>query len=270
MKVSLRAAFVVIFLIGQGAHATCPDPVGVEIYSTAKVLPHNLLRVYVYYPRPMRADEGLQHVRVLDAMGQVLEGIFLTNRADLWSPDRRRLTLLLDPGRVKTGLHANAALVPALVKGRSYVLDVSGAAADLSGCALGADTHYGFTVGAADTAPPDPAVWALTPPGAHSMENLHVDLGSAHDHLSLAFRLRLLDDTGNTVSGKITLGPGERTWAFTPKAPWSVALHRLVVDERLEDLAGNRPGRPFDRPVDQEPRPWDHRLTFTPTTPTEQ
>ncbi|MEL6569867.1 MAG: hypothetical protein AAFQ22_15740 [Pseudomonadota bacterium] len=264
MKSQLYAVFAAFLAAGSVAQATCPDAEGVDIYPTAKVLPENLLRVYVYYPRPMSAHEGLQHVRLLNGDGVALEGVFLTNRADLWSPDRRRLTLLLDPGRVKTGLIANENLGRALVDGESYVLDVSGSALDRTGCPLGKDTQHSFAVENADTNPPDPADWTIVTPRAHSNDTLRVDLGSAHDHLSMAFRLRVLDKNGDTVPGAIALGPEEELWEFTPRAAWAAARYMLVIDERLEDLAGNRPGRLFDRPSDQAPLPWMQSLDFTP------
>jgi hypothetical protein len=51
---------------------------------------------------------------------------------------------------------------------------------------------------------------------------------------------------------------------FTPNAPWNAAPYRLVIDERLEDLAGNRPGLLFDRPLDEAPLAWQRAIPFTP------
>ena len=264
MKLRLCAAVVALLASGSLAQSACPAAQGVDIYPTAKVLPENLLRVYIYYPRSMSVDAGLQHVRLLNSHGVALAGVFLTNRADLWSPDRRRLTLLLDPGRVKTGLIANENLGRALVAGASYTFDVSGSALDTSGCPLGSDTQHSFAVENADTNPPAPARWAIVTPRAHGTDTLRVDLGSAHDHLSMAFRLRVLDKDGNTVPGTIALGPEEKLWEFTPRAQWTATRYTLAIDERLEDLAGNRPGRRFDGPSGQAPVPWIRSLDFTP------
>jgi hypothetical protein len=38
----------------------------------------------------------------------------------------------------------------------------------------------------------------------------------------------------------------EKCWRFTPERPWHPGLHQLVVATRLEDLAGNRIGRPIE------------------------
>lgn len=248
------------------ALATCleADQGQVAIYPTADLLPENLLRMYVYFPRPMGADEGLKSVRLLGEEGVPINGVFLAGREDLWSSDRRRLTLVFDPGRVKTGLNAHESMGRALAPGRSYTLDVSGAALDATGCPLGADTRFSFAVVDADYDPPDPAGWEIAAPAANSTEPVVVTLGSAHDHVSLAFRLRVLDVDGAVVPGKIVLGDGEETWEFAPHAPWAATTYTLSIDERLEDLAGNRPGVPFDRPLRQAPRAWLDTRTFTP------
>ena len=54
----------------------------------------------------------------------------------------------------------------------------------------------------------------------------------------------------------------ERVWTFTPREPWSQAEYRVVIDPRLEDLAGNRPGILFDRTAASEAADWVKELTF--------
>lgn len=119
---------------------------------------------------------------------------FLPADQELWSPDRQCLTLLLDPGRVKSGLAARETMGRALFPGRSYTLVVSGRALDAAGCSLVTDTHFTFTVTEADIETPDPAVWNMTTPRLGSRETLDVDLGSTHDHLSLDYRLQVVDE----------------------------------------------------------------------------
>lgn len=256
-------AFATLGLSGA-ALADCDAAGQVEIYPTAAVLPENLLRIYVYFPRPMDVSQGIDMVQLIDASGAQVEQAFLSNRDDLWSPDRRRLTVLLDPGRVKTGLDAHETLGRALVAGRSYAFEVSGTALGADGCALETDTRHDFQAGAADLEPPQPSDWELARPQSSTTEPVTVVLGSAHDHLSLAFRIRVLDAEGEIVPGSIALGPDEASWHFTPRAAWQPASYTLSIDERLEDLAGNRPGLLFDRPLDQAPAPWVRNLQFTP------
>lgn len=262
---SLSLSLAVLVAASTAGHACPPGAENrIDFYPTASQLPENLLRIYIYYPRPMAVTEGQQHVALLDAQGQRVNGAFLATNQELWSPDRSRLTLLLDPGRVKSGLVAHEALGRALEPGQSYALVVSGAAKDAQGCALGQDVTHSFSVTEADYETPDPAAWSLTAPRLGSMDPLRVDLGSTHDHLSMAYRLRVVDDEAEVVPGSIGLGPDETTWLFTPRRPWSDASYSVAIDQRLEDLAGNRPGVLFDRPVSSEPTDWLDRLPFTP------
>jgi len=38
----------------------------------------------------------------------------------------------------------------------------------------------------------------------------------------------------------------ETLWQFTPDRPWHAGKYKLVIDTRLEDLAGNSIARPFE------------------------
>jgi len=265
--VTFRLGLIVALLGGATtAFATCPAPEAgrVDIYPTAKVLPENLLRIYVYYPRAMAASAGLSDIRLLDADGTPMDGVFLPTREDLWSQDRRRLTVLMDPGRVKTGLDASEVMGRALRSGHSYTLEVSGGSMDVAGCVLGQKTAVAFEVGPPDLDPPDPSEWVLSTPKLGSRDPLMVNLGSPHDHLSLAFRLRVLDAEGSIVPGQIGLSPNEDGWEFTPRLAWGAETYSLTIEDSLEDLAGNRPGVLFDRPSGQAPKPWLGRLPFQP------
>ncbi|MEM1439657.1 MAG: hypothetical protein AAF545_00470 [Pseudomonadota bacterium] len=255
-------------LLVDGAMASCPgaDPAaGPELYPTASVLPENLLRVYVYFPRPMGPDVSASDLLLLGPNGDAIPGAFLPTRFALWSPDRRRLTVLLDPGRVKTGLEANEVLGRALVSGTHYSIKVPGTLRDTEDCPLGADSEFTFTAGPADYDPPAPDAWQISVPMAGTRDTLAVDLGSTHDHVSMAYRLRVFRATGERVGGDIALAQAERVWAFTPRESWSSMTYQIAIDPRLEDLAGNRPGVQFDRKLDAPERDWKQVLPFTPT-----
>jgi hypothetical protein len=264
-------AFLLPAAIAAGSAAACPVPSvdgPVEIYPTARELPANLLRVFVYFPRPIHREGILDHVALVDGAGEEVEGAFLENRYDLWSPDATRLTVLLDPGRVKTGLAAHDAMGRTLAQGQGYALVVRATARDASGCPLGAETAQRFVAGPPDLDAPAPENWTLMPPGAGTRDVLVVDLRSPHDHLSLVYRLRVVDAGGTFVPGRIDLGPGESLWRFTPAEPWLDGPHGLVVGERLEDLADNRPGRLFDRPRGTPATTWAEELDWSPVPAT--
>ncbi|MEM1182323.1 MAG: hypothetical protein AAGM22_28515 [Acidobacteriota bacterium] len=241
-----------IALLIAGPAAACGGPDGAaarvsEVYPTAHELPENLLRFYVYFSQPMARESVLSAVELRDQDGSPIPGVFLPNRYELWSPDGRRLTLILDPGRVKTGLKSHRMRGRALEASRSYVLSIGRTALDAEGCPLAERFEKAFTAAAEDRSAPEPERWRLTLPSAGGREALAVELDGLYDHLSLAYRLRVLDDVGGPVAGAIELAGHESRWRFTPEAPWRAADYRLVVTSSLEDLAGNRPGRRFDR-----------------------
>lgn len=165
----------------------------------------------------------------------------------------------------ETGLAAHKAMGRALQPGQRYSLSIRGTATDAEGCSLGQDRVHGFRVGPADLDPPTPGDWIVSAPRSGSIEPLVVDLGSAHDHLSLAYRMRVHDSDGDGVPGSIELGEGETVWRFVPTLPWSETPHHITVDGQLEDLAGNRPGVLFDQPLDAAPADWARELPFQPT-----
>ena len=72
------------------------------------------------------------------------------------------------------------------------------------------------------------------------------------DHALLQHCIEVKDDAGRPVRGQPEVGPAERSWTFTPAAPWAEGDYRLAVDPRLEDLAGNSLARVFDRDLERD------------------
>ncbi|MEL6643797.1 MAG: hypothetical protein AAFQ79_07675 [Pseudomonadota bacterium] len=235
-----------------------------EVYPTAAALPENMLRFYIYFSAPMGLDDILPAIDLLDAEGRVLEGVFLSNRYDLWSADRTRLTLLFDPGRVKTGLAANNELGRALVAGETYQLSITVAAEDMEGCPLASAHRVTFEATEADVLSPSPEHWTLFAPSVGTRQPLTLYLDGPVDHLSLAYRLRVIGPDGAPVAGRIDLDEAETQWHFTPRAEWSAATYHVAIDPQLEDLAGNRPGVLFDQPTDAPVIDWLPTLTWSP------
>jgi hypothetical protein len=52
---------------------------------------------------------------------------------------------------------------------------------------------------------------------------------------------------GHAVDGVATVLPGDVGWMFQPSQDWRPGQHQLIVNARLEDLAGNSMRRVFDR-----------------------
>ncbi|USD36093.1 hypothetical protein [Ferrimonas sp. SCSIO 43195] len=218
------------------------------VYPTADRLPENLLRFYVYFSAPMDRGDILKSVYLADAQGNRQQGVFLDNKFDLWSPDSRRLTLLFDPGRVKTGLVAHNAMGRALTPGKHYQLVVETSAYDAKGCPLGSRFVKSFFATEADYQTPDVDGWQISQLQPGTSNPLTIDFDGKMDHVSLAYRIRLKDDDGNTVPGRIELAKQEQQWLFFPASPWGQRAYQLAVEPVLEDVAGNRIAGLFDQP----------------------
>lgn len=218
----------------------------VAIYPSAPRVPENLLKIYLEFSAPMRDGEAAARVRLLDARGRTLEGAFLQVDEELWDPSRRRLTLLLDPGRVKRGLRAHRESGAPLQAGLAVTLAIDGGWPDDAGQPLAEPARQRWDVVAADRSSPAPERWRIDQPLAGTRAPLVVHFGEPLDRALLGRLLRVEDASGRLVPGDARVEPAESGWRFTPAAPWSDEAYTLVVDRRLEDLAANRPSALFD------------------------
>lgn len=217
-----------------------------RVYPTADVLPENLLRLYVYFSKPMRPDVARHSIKLVDQDGCVIDGALLDTHSGLWSSDRRRLTVLLNPGRVKSGLNASNTMGPAIREGGRYSVEIAAGAMALDGSMLAEPYLKTFEVIGPDRRSPRPERWTLSEPRLGSLDPLAVLLDESVDHASLAFRVRVIDETGGVVQGRLELGHHEQRWMLTPEEPWAAGAYSLRIEHELEDLAGNRPGQTFE------------------------
>lgn len=250
LKMAGRAAIFGFCALPALADTACPAdrrPTVEDIYPTSDVLPANLLRFYVYFSQPMQREVALEHVTLrVRSSGEPVTGAFFRSRYGLWSADGRRLTLLLDPGRVKSGLDASEALGRAFAPGEHYRLEVDSAFPASNGCGLASGVSKRFAIGAADLDKPRLDRWQLRTPRAMSRDPVSILLNGPHDHVSLAYRIRVKTGDGQPVAGSIALSANETEWRFAPQAPWSNGPYVVHVDPALEDLAGNRLTGLFD------------------------
>jgi hypothetical protein len=213
------------------------------------VLPANTLRVYVQFSRPMGTRDIARRVHLLDDSdsdaGREVPLAFVEIDEGLWDPERTRLTLLFHPGRVKRGVAPGERLGPPLVEGRAYRLVVDAATADAHGVPMGAPFAQAFRAGPADREPPRADAVAVEPPAADG--TLTVRLPEPLDRALLQRFVRVEDASGAPVPGAIAVEAGETVWTLRPDAPWRPGAYALRIESALEDRAGNRFDRPFDR-----------------------
>jgi hypothetical protein len=198
-------------------------------------------------------------VRLLDPAdpaGEAVDLPFLELDQELWDATGKRLTLFLDPGRIKRGLKPREEVGPILVEGKRYTLVIDRAWKDAGGNPLKETFRKTFLVLAPDDATPDPKTWKLQAPAAASRAPLVVRFPESLDHALLHRMLWIEDDRGRRVDGSLTVSDNETRFCFTPRQPWVAGTYHLVANKRLEDLAGNSIGRPFEvdavRPIQRK------------------
>jgi hypothetical protein len=236
-----------------------------EIRPTAAEVPRNLLRLYVLFSAPMSEGFAATQVRLVDADGQTMDAALLPSEHELWDGEHRRITILLDPARIKRGLVGNRRSGYPLRTGASIRLAIGAEFRDARGNPLRAPAERLYTVGADERQHVEPARWTLTGPIAGTREALEMRFDRPLDHGLLARCLYVVDATGQVIRGIPRIGPEERAWQLVPTEPWAPIVHRLVIDPVLEDLAGNSVSRVFDRDLS---RPEDAPREARPVTVT--
>ena len=222
----------------------------VAVYPSGKEVPANLLRIYVVFSQPMSRHGIQRHIQLLNEGGKPVEHPFLDMEEGLWDPQARRLTLILDPGRIKRGLALNESQGAPLNPGGRYRLVISGAAEDADGSPLTEDFSKEYRVVSAERTPADPRNWKLILPRAGTRESLAVIADRAMDQPLFERLVRVEDAAGSPLSGNATVDGGGTQWRFAPRELWPQGGFNLRVAGELEDLAGNRPTRLFDQPTD--------------------
>jgi hypothetical protein len=218
-----------------------------SIHPGARQVPRNLLRVYIVFSQPMGEGYAAEHLRFVDGTGAPLHGALLPTDYELWDGDHRRLTVLLDPARIKRGLVAHEQAGYPLEIGRSFRIVVDRGFRDACGTSLRVTAGRDYEVGADERRRVDPGSWTLRPPRRHSVEPVEVIFDRPLDYGLLTRCLRVVGPAGRPVDGTVELGPDERSWRFVPSAPWRDGWHEVVVNDILEDVAGNSVRRVFDR-----------------------
>jgi hypothetical protein len=238
-----------------------------RIFPTREQLPENLLKFYIHFSAPMSQGEVYRHFQLLDEKGKPIAWPFLELGEELWNPDGTRFTLFFDPGRIKKGLKPREDLGPALEQGKKYTFVIDSAWTDANGQPLKASYRKTFSVGKAVDKCVPMEQWEIEPPHAGTRQSLEVVLPAPMDSALLRRMVWVLDGNGKKVAGEISLAREETVWRFTPSQPWQKGGYQLTADSRLEDLAGNSLGKPFEvdvlRPGGREIQPEIFQRSFT-------
>jgi hypothetical protein len=224
---------VLLFAVSVMAPAARPS---ILVFPSGPTIPENLLRIELRFSTPLRPPMSVEQVKLTDVHGVEIKDAFLD--LPLPSSDGKRVTILLHPGRVKSGVGANLAFGRALHAGETVTLVVNHPG-------LAKTIHKTWQITAFDAESPQPAHWTFDPPrtGSWSPLVLHLDkpISSSAEHL-----IAIRGSDGSRLEGDARLENGETVWRFVPARPWQAGSYAVVTHPDLEDSAGNRPCAPFE------------------------
>lgn len=235
------------------------DPPYVDLSPASVAIPANTLKLYLDFSEPMEQGVFLKHLTLQRRNGEEVAGAF--RETELWSPDGKRLTVMLHPGRQKTGVNLNIDEGPVLIVGEHYRLVVSGQWRSTSGVSLGKEGVFTLEPIAADHEQPDPARWQVHAPKAGTLDPLVVITDELFEPQIFQRALQVPGIAGQAEAKVIDLKRLE--WRFTPEKPWKAGDHQITIDPELEDMAGNTTQKPFEVDLSSaKPRARASSITF--------
>ncbi len=254
--------FILLFLSCQ-LFAQQKAPEVINIYPNLDSIPVNVTRFYIQFSKPIQEMNLLDHIKLSTEEGKNITGVFFENQYELWSPDRTKVTLLVDPGRVKLGLLANNKMGRAFDEGQKYILTVDSLLMDFDDRKLLRSFSKKFTSIQEDRTPPDVSLWEIYLPKADSKEKLLLDFNDKIDHISAQTLIQVFYKN-QQVKGKIVLNAQKQKWEFIPNKKWKNGHYQILINHRLEDIANNSIEQVFDHhPKDFKQNQDHYQLDFT-------
>ena len=221
------------------------------IYPTSDSLPENLLKMYLVFSKPMQEiGNSLDYISVVDNTTNKEVSVFLELQTELWNQDHTVLTLWLDPGRVKTDLIPNKKLGLPLLNSHNYNISIDSTWKDAHGKPLIKPNSKTFTVRTRDSIKPDPKKWMMTLPNKDTKEALIINFKESMDYILARECLNIMDSENNKINGHFSLLKEERELHFYPSVEWKKGNYKIIIEPRLEDLAGNNLSHLFDTDLD--------------------
>ena len=244
------------FTIGSDSVPSQPEVIAV--YPSGPVLPENTLRFYIEFASPMQPHRSEAFIALERSDGTIDDAAFMGFEQELWNVDRTRLTLLMDPGRIKRGVATNLEMGPALEVGGRYAIVVEAGWPSATGQELASEFRATFRVDDALRERPDVSDWAVSRPEIGSRMPLILRLDRSYDRFQLEQAIVVRNAAGRPLSGSVEFGDDETVWQFVPDDTWTDPEITVVVSAVLEDVAGNNFREVLDHAVGTRSREVDH------------
>ena len=230
----------------QAIDSTVSDAFVTAIYPKQDTLPENILKFYIQFSEPMREGDFLKHIKLQNSKDENVTGVFFDNIYELWNNDHTQITLLVDPGRVKTGLQQNIKQGRAFAVNETYTLTIDTSWKTIKGDYLSKPFTKQFVIDSEDIIPPSIDDIIISKAKVKSNEPVKITFGEVLDVFQLQDYVRIVCAT-DVVKGKFTLLDDESSLQFTPQHPWNNIDYKLRIDVRLEDIAANSFAGKFDQ-----------------------
>lgn len=238
-----------------------------EIYPSADELPLNVLKFYIQFTDSMSRGFAYDNIHFVSDDGDTLQDVYLELEEELWSPDMKRFTLLLDPGRIKRGLKSLEDLGYVFEHNSRYSLVVNKNWHDAHDKPMTNGFEKRFkTSGLYENYRGSLSLSNI--PNAGTTDPVSLKSAFPNDYALLLSAVHIVDKVGNEVEGKIEIKKNETLWKFYPQEPWTDENYLVKVESIIEDVTGNNMTNPFD--VDNRTRRTVtngvkyHSLTFKP------
>jgi hypothetical protein len=247
--IKLNCFFILLFsvttVLGQPK-----NPKILAIYPTTDSIPVNILRFYIQFSAPMQEMDILKHIKLSNEEGKNITGVFFENQYELWNENRTKVTLIVDPGRVKLGLLANNKMGRAFDVGKRYTLTIDSLLLDFNDQQLKENLTKTFLAVQADTIPPDTKIWQLTLPKVNTQDIITIDFKDKIDHISAQTLIKVFQNN-KEIHGLISLTNKEQKYTFMPDKNWKKGSYQILLHASLEDIAANSVNQVFDhKPLD--------------------
>ncbi len=205
------------------------------VYPSGVTIPVNCLRLSIRFAEAQQKPV-LPRLQLRDSRGEAVTRPFLEE--ELWSPDRRTLTILFHPGRLKDGVGPHDRLGPPLagLKRATLTLDSAPLKTWIVASPCGPVDTHGWTIDEPPVA------------GSHSAVRLRLDrpIDMQAEHL-----IAIVDSSGQRSLGEEKLIGNESLWQFIPAQAWHPGEYRIVIHQDLEDACGDRMREAFEQVADK-------------------